>query len=74
MDEKFTRGHALINRYRNIYEQTLFKETYFRFHPNAELIKTTPAEKNMQLKLLASLTANMQKDVAQYQKMRWQNY
>ena len=52
MDKKYTRGHALINRYKNIYEQTLFKETYFRFNPNAELIKTTPAEKKYAIEII----------------------
>lgn len=52
MDKKYTRGHNLIERYRAIYRQTLWKDDYIKLYPNSELIKTTIEEEKYAIEII----------------------
>ena len=62
MSQQYAKGHALLERYKTIYQQNRFGCAYKIAHPNATLIKTTADEQEYAFEIVEILNGKYGED------------
>lgn len=62
MNKPYAKGHALLERYKTIYQQYRFDSAFKIAHPSVTLIKTTPQEKEYAFEIVGILNGKYGED------------